>query len=81
MSDMDKLSKFGEEIRRHVNEETTTKYMELARKWICSEIRMDQFDRRGQRLGVPIEVHTKFILEIGDLFNVRYSALMLDLFV
>lgn len=71
-----RLAEFAKQIRKHVSDEMAERYMELARQWISSEIRMDQFDRRGQRLNVPIDVHTKFMLEIGDLFNVSYYLLL-----
>jgi hypothetical protein len=65
-----KMAELGEQIRRAVSEDIAARYMELARKWVEGEIRMDQFDRRGQRTNVPIEVHTRFVLELGEAFNV-----------
>jgi hypothetical protein len=65
-----KLAQVSDQIRKHVSGETANRYMDLAQQWVSGTIRADQFDRRGQRLNIPENVHTRFMLEIGELFNV-----------
>ncbi|KAI6192000.1 hypothetical protein M3Y97_00288500 [Aphelenchoides bicaudatus] len=72
-NNMDKLTQFGEQIRKYVSDDVAEQYMGLAARWVSGEIRMDKFDRRGRRLNVPTDVHTNFMIEIGDLFDIPFE--------
>lgn len=69
----EKLEEILLKIRDYVTDDVLARYTELANEWISSEIRMDQFDRRGKRLNVPVDVHTDIILEIGEKFNLSFE--------
>lgn len=41
-NNMDKLTQFGEQIRKYVSDDVAEQYMGLAARWVSGEIRMDK---------------------------------------
>ena len=66
-----RLASLEAEIRAVLEPAAATRYMSLVQQWLGGELKMDRFDRKGRRLGVPIDMHTKYIMELGNLFDVR----------
>ncbi|KAI6173209.1 hypothetical protein M3Y98_01057500 [Aphelenchoides besseyi] len=68
-----KMAALQSEIRVLVGEDIAEKYMTLVKQWLDGKIRMDQFDRRGQRMNVPLDVHSRYMLQIGELFDLPFE--------
>ncbi|CAD5229378.1 unnamed protein product [Bursaphelenchus okinawaensis] len=61
-----------DEVRKTVDEEAATKYLNLAQDFATRKISVALFEKRAKGL-VPISLHSKFILTIGDVMEISFK--------